>query len=111
MRNRILRLEQDDSPYLLGKAKGTYWSDIRLMLEHAPSQLLTTVIAIFLNSKLEITAPFGESSSFGDSNGGLRQLYRPGGHGSKGRQLLAEGEEREEALPTVEGQAKALAEG
>ncbi|GJY25189.1 hypothetical protein Tco_0399915 [Tanacetum coccineum] len=38
MRNRILRLEQDDSPYLLGKAKGTYWSDIRLMLEHAPSQ-------------------------------------------------------------------------
>ncbi|GJU30546.1 hypothetical protein Tco_1174135, partial [Tanacetum coccineum] len=26
-------------------------------------------------------------------------------------QLLAEGEEREEALPTVEGQAKALAEG
>ncbi|GJS03935.1 hypothetical protein Tco_0320443 [Tanacetum coccineum] len=27
------------------------------------------------------------------------------------RQLLAEGEEREEALPTVEGQAKALAEG
>ncbi|GJS59856.1 hypothetical protein Tco_0654640 [Tanacetum coccineum] len=38
MRNRILRLEQDDSPYLLGKAKGTYWSDIRLMLEHALSQ-------------------------------------------------------------------------
>nr|GEX47381.1 ATPase subunit 4 [Tanacetum cinerariifolium] len=37
MRNRILRLEQDDSPYLLGKVKETYWSDIRLMLEHAPS--------------------------------------------------------------------------
>lgn len=36
MQNRILRLEQDDSPYLLGKAKGTYWSDIRLQLEHAP---------------------------------------------------------------------------
>ncbi|GJQ97571.1 hypothetical protein Tco_0008710 [Tanacetum coccineum] len=30
---------------------------------------------------------------------------------TSGGQLLAEGEEREEALPTVEGQAKALAEG
>lgn len=42
MRNRILRLEQDDSPYLLGKAKGTYWSDIRLMLEHAPLRMNIT---------------------------------------------------------------------
>ena len=38
MRNRIVRLEQDDSPFLLDKAKGAYWSDIRLQLEHAPSQ-------------------------------------------------------------------------
>ncbi|GKC65736.1 hypothetical protein Tco_1098334, partial [Tanacetum coccineum] len=42
MRNRILRLEQDDSPYLLDKAKGTYWSDIRLMLEHAPLRMNIT---------------------------------------------------------------------
>nr|GEZ43460.1 cytochrome c oxidase subunit II-like, transmembrane domain-containing protein [Tanacetum cinerariifolium] len=54
MRNRILRLEQDDSPYLLGKAKGTYWSDIRLMLEHAPSQNEYNRLLKFKNKDLQI---------------------------------------------------------
>ncbi|GJX84995.1 NADH dehydrogenase subunit 5 [Tanacetum coccineum] len=54
MRNRILRLEQDDSPYLLGKAKGTYWSDIRLMLEHAPSQNEYNRLLEFENKDLQI---------------------------------------------------------
>ncbi|XP_076945537.1 putative mitochondrial protein AtMg01280 [Bidens hawaiensis] len=38
MRNQIVRLEQDNSPYLLDKGKGAYWSDIKKELEHAPSQ-------------------------------------------------------------------------
>jgi hypothetical protein len=38
MRNRIVRLEQDDCPFLLGKAKGAYWSEIKRALDHAPSQ-------------------------------------------------------------------------
>jgi len=38
MRNRIVRLEQDNSPYLLDKARGAYWSDIKKELDHAPSQ-------------------------------------------------------------------------
>lgn len=38
MRNRIVRLEQDNSPYLLDKGKGAYWSDIKRELDHAPSQ-------------------------------------------------------------------------
>jgi len=38
MRNRIVRLEQDNSPYLLDKAKGAYWSGIKKELDHAPSQ-------------------------------------------------------------------------
>ena len=35
MRNRIVRLEQDNSPYLLDKAKGDYWAQIRHELDHA----------------------------------------------------------------------------
>ena len=54
MQNRILRLEQDDSPYLLGKAKGTYWSDIRLQLEHAPSQKEYNRLLEFENKDLQI---------------------------------------------------------
>nr|GFC36002.1 cytochrome c oxidase subunit II-like, transmembrane domain-containing protein [Tanacetum cinerariifolium] len=54
MRNRILRLEKDDSPYLLGKAKGTYWSDIRLMLEHASSQNEYNQLLEFENKDLQI---------------------------------------------------------
>ncbi|GJS94063.1 NADH dehydrogenase subunit 5 [Tanacetum coccineum] len=44
----------DDSPYLLGKAKGTYWSDIRLMLEHAPSQNEYNRLLEFENKDLQI---------------------------------------------------------
>ena len=38
MRNRIARLEQDNSPYLLDKAKGEYWAHIKQELDHASSQ-------------------------------------------------------------------------
>lgn len=38
MRNRIVRLEQENCPFLLDKAKGAYWSDIKRELDHAPSQ-------------------------------------------------------------------------
>jgi hypothetical protein len=54
MQNRVVRLEQDDSPYLLGKAKGTYWSDIRLQLEHAPSQKEYNRLLEFENRDLQI---------------------------------------------------------
>ena len=38
MRNRIIRLEQDNSPYLLDKAKGEYWAMIKQELDHTSSQ-------------------------------------------------------------------------
>lgn len=38
MRNRIVRLEQDNSPYLLDKAKGEYWTQIKQELDHIHSQ-------------------------------------------------------------------------
>ena len=38
MRNRIVRLEQDNSPYLLDKEKGEYWAQIKEELDHTCSQ-------------------------------------------------------------------------
>ncbi|GJY32613.1 DNA helicase [Tanacetum coccineum] len=45
------------------------------------------------------------------TNKAVKRSLFPEDTAKQSRQLLAEGEEREEALPTVEGQAKALAEG
>lgn len=52
MRNRIVRLEQDNSPYLLDKAKGAYWSDIKRELDHAPSQREYARLVAFENRDL-----------------------------------------------------------
>ncbi|KAK7375864.1 hypothetical protein VNO78_35177 [Psophocarpus tetragonolobus] len=38
MRNRIARLEQDNSPYLLDKGRGVYWAQLKEELKHASSQ-------------------------------------------------------------------------
>jgi hypothetical protein len=52
MRNRIVRLEQENSPYLLDKAKGAYWSDIKRELGHAPSQREYDRLVTFENRDL-----------------------------------------------------------
>ncbi|KAC9268304.1 hypothetical protein E3N88_46070 [Mikania micrantha] len=54
MRNRIARLEQGESPYLLDKAKGKYWSDIKVALDHAPSQREYNWLLEFENRDLQI---------------------------------------------------------
>ncbi|KAL8255088.1 hypothetical protein R6Q59_033309 [Mikania micrantha] len=54
MRNRIARLEQDKNPYLLGKAKGAYWSEIKRALDHAPSQGEYNRLVSFENRDLQL---------------------------------------------------------
>lgn len=39
MQNRIAQLEQDNSPYLLDKAKGEYWAHIQNELDHASGSI------------------------------------------------------------------------
>jgi hypothetical protein len=52
MRNRIVRLEQGNSPFLLDKAKGAYWSEIKRALDHAPSQREYNQLVTFENRDL-----------------------------------------------------------
>ncbi|KAL8265750.1 hypothetical protein R6Q59_003094 [Mikania micrantha] len=54
MRNHIVRLEQDKSPYLLGKEKGAYWSEIKRALDHAPSQGEYNRLVSFENRDLQL---------------------------------------------------------
>ena len=54
MRNRIVRLEEDFSPYLLDKAKGGYWSLIKHELHNASSQREYNIIIEFENRDLLI---------------------------------------------------------
>lgn len=54
MRNRIARLEQDNSPYLLDKAKGQYWAHIKQELDHASSQREYSQLLEFENRDLQI---------------------------------------------------------
>jgi hypothetical protein len=54
MRNRILRLERDNSPYLLDKAKGEYWADIKAGLSHASSLKEYNLLMEVENGDLEI---------------------------------------------------------
>lgn len=61
MRNRIVRLEQGESPYLLDKAKGAYWADIKLELDHAPSQREYNRLLEFENRDLHIREKKTES--------------------------------------------------
>lgn len=61
MRNRIARLEQWKSPYLLDKAAGAYWADIKLELDHAPSQREYNRLLEFENRDLHIREKKTES--------------------------------------------------
>lgn len=54
LRNRVLRLEQDNSPYLLDKAKGEYWAHIKQELDHASSQREYSGLLEFENRDLQI---------------------------------------------------------
>lgn len=54
MRNRIVRLEQDNSHYLLDKAKGEYWAHIKEELNHASSQRDYNRVLEFENRDLQI---------------------------------------------------------
>ena len=54
MRNRIVRLEQDKSPYLLDKGKGEYWAHIKEELNHASSQRKYNQLLDFENRDLQI---------------------------------------------------------
>lgn len=54
MRNRIVRLEQDNSPYLLDKAKGEYWTQIKQQLDHIHSQDEYNRFIEFENRDLQI---------------------------------------------------------
>lgn len=54
MRNRIVRLEQNNSPYLLDKARGGYWSLIKQELDHASSQKEYNVLLEVENGDLQI---------------------------------------------------------
>nr|GEU55422.1 ATPase subunit 4 [Tanacetum cinerariifolium] len=95
MRNRILHLEQDDSPYLLGKAKGTYWSNIRLILEHAPSQNKYNRLLEFENKDLQIrscwyncSSHVNDSLKFGGSVNGSRLKMSREGRTTRSREKL-----------------------
>jgi hypothetical protein len=61
MRNRIARLEGDSSPYLLDKAKGQYWGDIKVELDKAPSQREYNRLLDFENRDLHIREKKTES--------------------------------------------------
>ncbi|KAL8234375.1 hypothetical protein R6Q59_020475 [Mikania micrantha] len=52
MRNRIIRLEQTNSPYLLDKGKDAYWAEIKMTLDHAPSQEEYNRVVTFENRDL-----------------------------------------------------------
>ncbi|KAJ1406739.1 hypothetical protein SESBI_24851 [Sesbania bispinosa] len=54
MRNRIVRLEQDNSPYLLDKGKGEYWAHIKQELNHASSERKYNLLLDFENRDLQI---------------------------------------------------------
>jgi hypothetical protein len=54
MRNRIVRLELDNSPYLLDKAKGEYWALVKQELDHASSQREYNLLLEFESRDLQI---------------------------------------------------------
>lgn len=54
IRNRIVRLEQNNSPYLLDKGKGQYWGEIKQELDHASSQREYNRVLDFENRDLQI---------------------------------------------------------
>lgn len=54
LRNRIVRLEQGNSPFLLDKGKGEYWAQIKLQLDQAASQSEYNCLLDFESRDLQI---------------------------------------------------------
>lgn len=54
LRNRIVRLENGESIFLLDKEKGEYWNDIKTALDQAPSQREYNQLLEFENRDLQI---------------------------------------------------------
>jgi hypothetical protein len=54
IQNRILNLEKDETPFLLGKERGLYWKEIRESLHQAPSQGEYSRLLEFENRDLQI---------------------------------------------------------
>ncbi|XP_019073771.2 uncharacterized mitochondrial protein AtMg01280-like [Vitis vinifera] len=54
IKNRILRLERDQTPFLLDKEKGEYWNNIQTALDQAPSQKEYNRLLEFENRDLQI---------------------------------------------------------
>lgn len=63
LRNRIVRLEQGESPFLLDKPKGQYFTDIKERLGHASSQSEYNRLLDFENWDLQIRERRHESLS------------------------------------------------
>jgi hypothetical protein len=54
LHNRVQRLERDNSPFLLDKAKGDYWQSVKLGLEQAASQSEYNSLLDFESRDLQI---------------------------------------------------------
>ena len=54
LHNRVQRLERDNSPFLLDKAKGDYWENLKLGLEQAASQSEYNCLLDFESRDLQI---------------------------------------------------------
>jgi len=54
LHNRVQRLERDNSPFLLDKAKGDYWQNVKLGLEQAASQSEYNCLLDFESRDLQI---------------------------------------------------------
>jgi hypothetical protein len=52
--NRIVRLERENGPFLLDRAKGEYWSHIKQELDHASSQREYSQLLDFESRDLQI---------------------------------------------------------
>lgn len=54
MRNRVLALENENTPFLLDKERGQYWNEIKAALDQAPSQAEYNRLVAFENRDLQI---------------------------------------------------------
>lgn len=54
IRNRIVRLENQNSIFLLDKEKGSYWSEVKMALDQASSQREYNQVISFENRDLQI---------------------------------------------------------
>lgn len=54
LRSRIVRLEEEHTPFFLGKERGPYWAEMKTSLDQAPSQKEYNSILDFENRDLQI---------------------------------------------------------